>query len=56
MKVRTKQEIKVLDTVLTTKSLYCAKNNITFTCVADGALLDFYGRYGYLQYFWKCTG
>ena len=32
---------KVLDTVLTTKSLYCAKNNITFTCVADGALLDF---------------
>ena len=32
---------KVLDTVLTTKSLYCAKNNITFTCVADGTLLDF---------------
>ena len=32
---------KVLDTVLTTKSLYCAKHNITFTCVADGTLLDF---------------
>ena len=32
---------KVLDTVLTTKSLYCAKNNITFTCVADGTLLEF---------------
>ena len=32
---------KVLDTVLTTKSLYCNKNGITFTCVADGALLNF---------------
>ncbi len=31
----------VLDTVLTTKSLYCAKHGITFTCVADGALLSF---------------
>lgn len=32
---------QVLDTVLTTKSLYCSKNGITFTCVADGTLLDF---------------
>ena len=32
---------KVLDTVLTSKSLYCAKHGITFTCVADGKLLDF---------------
>lgn len=32
---------KVLDTVLTSKSLYCAKHDITFTCVADGTLLDF---------------
>ena len=32
---------KVLDTVLTTKRLYCAKHGITFTCVADGTLLDF---------------
>lgn len=32
---------KVLDTVLTTKSLYCAKHDITFTCVADGTLLEF---------------
>ena len=32
---------KVLDTVLTSKSLYCAKHGITFTCVADGTLLDF---------------
>ena len=31
----------VLDTVLTSKSLYCARNSITFTCVADGSLLDF---------------
>ena len=31
---------KVLDTVLTSKSLYCAKHGITFTCVADGKLLD----------------
>ena len=31
---------QVLDTVLTTKSLYCAKHGITFTCVADGKLLD----------------
>lgn len=32
---------QVLDTVLTSKSLYCAKHGITFTCVADGTLLDF---------------
>ena len=32
---------QVLDTVLTTKSLYCAKHGITFTCVADGTLLNF---------------
>ncbi len=31
----------VLDTVLTSKSLYCAKHDITFTCVADGTLLEF---------------
>lgn len=32
---------KVLDTVLTTKSLYCTKHGIMFTCVADGTLLEF---------------
>lgn len=32
---------KTLDTILTEKSLLCHKNNITFTCVADGARLDF---------------
>ena len=31
----------VLDTVLTSKSLYCDKHGITLTTVADGALLDF---------------
>lgn len=31
----------VLDTVLTGKSLYCQKHNITLTCVADGSLLNF---------------
>lgn len=31
----------VLDTVLTGKSLYCAKHGIELTCVADGALLTF---------------
>lgn len=31
----------VLDTVLTSKSLYCQKHHISFTCVADGTLLDF---------------
>ena len=31
---------KVLDTILTAKSLYCAKHGIDFTCVADGTLLD----------------
>lgn len=31
----------VLDTVLTSKSLYCAQHGITLTCVADGGLLDF---------------
>lgn len=39
--VQNKTGNKVLDTVLTSKSLTCAKNDITFTCVADGALLDF---------------
>jgi hypothetical protein len=32
---------KVLDTILTGKSMYCAGHGITFTCVADGALLRF---------------
>ena len=32
---------KVLDTVLTSKSLYCDKHDITLTSVADGSLLDF---------------
>ena len=31
----------VLDTVLTSKSLYCAKHQIKLTCVADGAQLAF---------------
>ena len=31
----------VLDTVLTGKSLYCAKHHIQLTCVADGAKLAF---------------
>lgn len=34
-------ENKVLDTVLTEKSLYCEAHEITLTCVADGKLLDF---------------
>ena len=32
---------QVLDTVLTSKSLYCAQHGITLTCVADGTLLNF---------------
>lgn len=32
---------KVLDAVLTNKSLYCQKNSIGLTCVADGSLLSF---------------
>lgn len=31
---------KVLDTVLTTKHMYCIKKGITLTAVADGALLE----------------
>lgn len=31
----------VLDTVLTSKSLYCQKHGIYLTCVADGTKLDF---------------
>ncbi len=31
----------ILDTVLTSKSVVCEKNGITFNCVADGTLLDF---------------
>lgn len=31
----------VLDTVLTGKSLYCARHGIELTCVADGAQLGF---------------
>lgn len=34
-------ENKVLDTVLTEKSLYCEAHEITLTCVADGKLLAF---------------
>lgn len=32
---------KVLDTILTAKTLTCARQGITVTCVADGTLLDF---------------
>ncbi|MCF0133211.1 MAG: sensor histidine kinase [Blautia sp.] len=32
---------KVLDTILTGKSLYCQQNGIRLTCVADGSLLGF---------------
>ena len=32
---------RVLDTVLTSKSLACARQDISLTCVADGTLLDF---------------
>lgn len=31
----------ILDTVLTGKSLYCARHGVEITCVADGARLDF---------------
>lgn len=31
----------VLDTILTSKSMYCTNHDITFTCVADGKLLNF---------------
>lgn len=31
----------VLDVVLTTKSAYCVQHGITFSCMADGKLLDF---------------
>lgn len=30
----------VLDTLLTSKNMYCIKNGITLTCVADGTLLN----------------
>ncbi|MGG3282232.1 ATP-binding protein [Paenibacillus solani] len=30
----------VLDTLLASKNMYCIKNGITLTCVADGSLLD----------------
>lgn len=32
---------KILDTILTSKSLYCQSHNIQLNCVADGAALDF---------------
>ena len=32
---------KVLDAVLTSKSLYCQNNGIGLTCVADGSALNF---------------
>ena len=32
---------RVLDTLLTSKNLYCAKNQIAMTCIVDGALFDF---------------
>lgn len=32
---------KVLDTLLTTKKLYCMRNNISLNSVVDGALFDF---------------
>lgn len=37
----TKTGNEVLDTVLTEKSLLCERSGISWTCMADGALLDF---------------
>lgn len=34
-------ENEVLNTILSEKSLYCEKHQITLTCIADGAPLDF---------------
>ncbi|HAH62497.1 MAG TPA: ATP-binding protein [Treponema sp.] len=31
----------VLDTILTSKNMYCAQHDINFTCMADGTLLNF---------------
>lgn len=39
--VQNKTGNAVLDTILTSKSLYCYKHGITMTSVADGKLLDF---------------
>jgi hypothetical protein len=39
--VQNKTGNKVLDTILTSKGITCAKYQIQFTCVADGALLGF---------------
>jgi len=36
-----KTENNVLDTVLTTKGIFCAQNAIKFTCLGDGKLLEF---------------
>ena len=46
---------KVLDTVLTTKSLIAQSITLLYLRCRWN-LAEFYGRYGYLQYFWKCTG
>ena len=34
---------KVLDTILTSKSVFCQNHDIRFTCVVDGQALDFMG-------------
>lgn len=39
--VQNKTGNAILDTILTSKSLYCLKHGITMTIVADGTLLDF---------------
>lgn len=39
--VQNKTGNQVLDTLLTSKSLYCARKNISLTSVVDGKLLDF---------------
>ena len=39
----------VLDTILTSKSLYCNKHGITLTSVADGSLLEFLEMHWIMQ-------
>lgn len=39
--IQNKAGNNVLDVVLTSKRMVCAENSIIFTCVADGALIDF---------------
>ena len=47
---------KVLDTILTSKSMHCQRHGIELKFMGEGTAAEFYGGYGYQCSFRKYAG